>query len=435
MNKIRTAAAAVCLAARLLLPIKGFSEEEVILNETLPIEMVSDFRDRTEEKVQLKVSVDEDNDTLKVGIYTQDYKRKVWTGEKKDLPLYNRHTQINNTFSRFFVLRPSRAKISDLEQKAFLVPNYQWKSDLLPYEKREITQFLIEATDKGVSSIISEIPFLGKAFDKFIKDAQSKEEDYYKDTLEKIEEDYTSTKVLPYIPRQIIGQTETAREYIIHFDVGSLQGEIPMYVLLKIALGDSSIANHNAFPNRYGELEKIVKFSLNKDNVQRDELEKYFLHEEELKFADLVMEGTKPKREITTVRNMDNIIKRKEYESERVARFGKAEYILPADKDAGAKLLVWEVVQFESEEARKDCMERTRSELKYPLFTEGPVISYIYKPTIKEMTSSKSGFSDRQCEIYADIILDYMKRTGMSVLLDENPEKSERLLIQIQNYK
>jgi hypothetical protein len=80
-------------------------------------------------------------------------------------------------------------------------------------------------------------------------------------------------------------------------------------------------------------------------------------------------------------------------------------------------------------------MKRREEDLKYPLFIKDSVLSYIERPTMKDVTSSSRDFSEKQYFIYGNLILSYSKRTGMEIILDKNPTRSQRLLKEIENYK
>jgi len=439
MRNLRSIVAALCLSASLLFPAKSFSDKETVFNETYPIEMTYDFGKKTEEQLRIQASFDEETNTLYLTTYTQDYNRRNWIGDKKiSLPVPNRHTSINYNYSRIFVLRPQRVKISELEQKAYVVPKYIWTSGLEPYEQKETTQLIVETGESIIDQLFSAIPFLNKLYDKFVKNAEEKEEEYYEQIFEKIEEDYVATRIFPYIPKNPIGQTETAREYIIKFDTGNTQDEIPMFIWLKMALGDSSQSSYGSFPNKYGELENIlIKFNLNEDKIKREELYLYFFHESELKHLNIAkknIEGTKSNPAIITIKNLDQY-ERQQYEKDRVIRIGKAEYILQGIGDSVEKDLSLNIMQFETNKDREDFIKRKIEEIKYPSFFKESIFSFIDKPTIEDILNPLERFNEEQLSIYFDLILDYMNRTGMQIMLSENEKEDKELLKGIKEYQ
>lgn len=279
---------------------------------------------------------------------------------------------------------------------------------------------------------------MNKIYEKYVEDAEEKEKEYYDKIFDEIAPDYVRKKISPYIPKKLIGYTETAREYVVQFDIGNTQDEIPIYVWLRVDLGDSSNATPGCFPNRYGKLENIlIKFTLNEENIKRDELYFYFLHDDELKSINLSkenIEGTSSNPAIITVNNM-GYEERKPYEEDKVVRIGMAKYIIQGRGDSSERDLSWGIVQFQSAKDREDFMKKREEDLKYPLFVKESVLSYIVSPTIEDVTSPLKDFSEEQYIIYGDMILSYRNRTGMEVILDKDPIRSQRRLKEIENYK
>ncbi len=440
MKSLRNFLSAICLSASIFFsPFQSFADKETIFNQTYSVPMTYEFGEETEEKIRVQASLDSEKNILYFGTYTQDYNRRNWIGDKKQkFPIPNRHTIINYNQSRIFILHPQRAKISETQQRAFIVPQYKWISELEPYEEREGVQLLVEAGDKIVDKILSKIPFLGKAFDKFIKDSKEKEKEYYEAIFEKIDEDYTAIQIPPYIPKSLIGYSETAREYTIEFDTGNTQDEIPMFLWIKIALGDPSNAAYGSFPNKYGELENIlIKFNLNEDKIKREELYPYFFHGRELMHLNIAkknIEGTKSNPAIITINNLE-YDERQLYEEDRVVRIGMAEYILQGIGDSADKDLSLNIIQFETNKDRENFMENKRGEIKYPSFFKESIFSFIDKPTIGDVLNPIGKFNEEQLSIYFDLILDYTNRTGMQIMLSENEQEGKELLEGIKEHQ
>lgn len=433
--------AGVCLAASsLFFPLQNFAEK-IVFNETYSVPMIYESGDKAEEeKVNIQASIDKETNSIYLGVYTQDYNRNNWRGNKKEpLPISEQYTKINHTYSKIFILRPSRVKIENQTQRIYAVSKEQqgWDSELQPYEKDQRSQLLIETGIRTIDKILSKIPFLNRIYDKYLDDAEEKEKEYYDNLFENINPDYVRTRISPYIPKKLTGYTETAREYTMQFDIGNAQDEIPIYAWLRVDLGDSSIAGQGCFPNRYGKLENIlIKFTLNEENIKRDDLYFYFLHGSELKSINVSknnIEGTDSNPTVITINNM-GYEERKSYEEDRVVRIGMAEYIILGSGDSGERDLFWGVVQFESTESREEFMKRREEDLKYPLFVKDSILSYIEEPTIQDVTSALKDFSEEQYIIYGDLILNYGNRTGMEIILDKNPMRSQRLLKEIENY-
>ncbi len=437
MKSLKKVLSAAFFGASLFFSPMTFADRETVFNETYSVPMTYEFGKEIEEKIRIHASLDADTNTIYVSTYTQDYNRRNWIGdEKQKLPAYKRHTNINYMNSRFFILRPQRVKVSGIEQKAFIVPQYRWISGLESYEEKEGTQFIVEESQRTLKRIFSKIPFLNKIYDKFIKDAKEKEEEYYEAIFDKIDEDYIAIQVPPYIPKNLIGYTETAREYIIQFDT-NMQDKIPMFIWLKIALGDPSNSSFGSFPNKYGELENIlIKFNLNENKIKREELYDYFFHRDELKHLNIAkrnIEGTGSNPAIITIKNL-KLEERELYEEDRVLRIGMAEYIFQEGGDSLEKDLSFAIVQFETKRDRENFIQKKRGELKYPTFFKESIMSFIDKPTIEKVLDPFGEFSEEQMLIYMDLILDYTNRTGMEVILSEDEEKSKTLLEQIKKY-
>ena len=440
MKNLRSIVAAACLSASLFFPVKSFSEQKTVFDKTYPVEMTYDYRDeknphdkgRVTENFRIKASLDSETNTLYLATYTEDYNRNNWIGNKKiSLPIPNRHTAINYSFSRILILRPSRIKIEDLEQRAYTVPKYKWSLPLQPYEESETAQLMVEGGETIIDKLFSAIPFLNKLYDKFLKDSEEKEEKYYDKIFEKIKEDYVRTRIFPYIPKDLIGQTETAREYTIKFDTGNTQDVIPMYIWLKTFLGDSSSASYGSPPNKSGKLENIlIKFNLNEDKIKREELYNYFFHGDELKhlnIANKYIEGTKSNPAIITLTNLEQY-EGQSYEKDKLLRIGKGEYILQEIGDSVEKDLSFEIKQFETSSDRENYIQKRRGKIKYPSFFKESIFSFIKKPTIEDVLNPLEKYNEEQMSFYYDLILDYMNRTGMQVMLSENERENEELL-------
>jgi hypothetical protein len=257
-----------------------------------------------------------------------------------------------------------------MNQRIYTVPNFIWSSELESYENSETSQLIVETSGTVVDNIFSGIPFLDKLYEKFVKDAKEKEDQYYENIFEEINKDYVHTQISPYIPEKLLmGQTETAREYEIKFDTGNTQDEIPMYVWFNIYLGDPRAAVPGSFPNKRGKLEKVlVEFILNKDEISRSELNAYFFHGDELKHlnrAQKDVEGTGSNPAIITLGNLKQY-KWLSYEKDRVVRAGRGEYILQEIKDSTEKDLFLEVRQFEISRDREEFMQKQK--ISYPCF-------------------------------------------------------------------
>ena len=237
-----------------------------LFSENYAVLMKDDFGKSMYEEILIKVELDKKEKTLYFGNYTGDYNRKDWSGNEKELiPANKKHTNINPVFSKIFILHPKEIRISDLEQRAFLIPQYGWAINLEPFEEHKDAQMMIEGGEKVFDGVLSEIPipFFKKFIEDGIESANIREKRNYKEMFQKIREGYTATIIPSYITAKFFGSIQTAREYKISFetDIGKEKfedGPIPISLWAKIALGDPSRSGDNSFPNRYGELNNIT---------------------------------------------------------------------------------------------------------------------------------------------------------------------------------
>lgn len=234
----------------------GTTGKKVELNVSLTDEYGKKFM----EKLMTDIGVNKERDTLYFGIYTQDYNRSDWSGtDKEKVPPNVRHTGINYTFSRTVILYPSTVKISGIEQRAFLVPQYKWDIGLKPFEEHREAQLALKGTEKIVD-------WMSKGFSKRIfrgaRNANSKERKRFLESILKtiVRKDYTASIIPVFIPNKILGYTETAREYRIDFDTSNLRGKEKAYIFSTIALGNPGKASSGSFPDKFGKLESYVNW-------------------------------------------------------------------------------------------------------------------------------------------------------------------------------
>jgi len=240
--------------------------------------MRDDFGKSIYEEIFIKAELDKKEKTLYFGNYTGNFDRKDWSGDEKErLPTNKKHSSINPVFSKIFILHPKSIKISDLEQRAFLVPQYGWSTDLKPFEEHKEAQMMIEGGEKIIEGVLSKIPipFFREFIEEGIKSASTREMRSYEEMFKKIKKGYNATIVPSYMPSKLFGSIQTAREYKISFeeDSGDFESGLVLISLwAKIALGDPSRGGDNSFPNRYGELNNInFDFYLSDDSNKKSE--------------------------------------------------------------------------------------------------------------------------------------------------------------------
>ncbi len=460
-----------------------------IFDENYKVPLIDEFEKEIPEKLTVRVELDEEKNILYFGNYTQDYNREDWSGTEKELlPVNERHTNINPVYSKIFILHPPKVKISKQEQRAFLVPQYKWDKNLKPYEEHEEAQMAIKGGEKIIDWALEQIPipFFKDFIEEGIKNATEKEWKHYEELFEKTKAGYTATIIPSQIPNKILGYTETARESKIHFDMSKTEGEIPLYLWAKIALGDPSKASHGSFANKYGELENIViNFSLmgGKETGEKkiiaeepQKLENYFFQGDELKSIklfsgdirdlqlqifffgyygwnsnptiikkeELNKEDIKEKTDFPPnplsfykdekkhIKMVINTLK-KGFESDKIKETGYAVYIIPKrGYDSKEHRLQLIIQRFESEEDKENFIERGDY---YPRFVNNNVMSEIYKPTFEKVSDLSGPFTEEQRIIYVNLIFDYMKRTGMEMILSKDEIENEKLLKGIKEFR
>lgn len=251
---------------------------EEILNKNYEVHL-KDYEGKTYIKnLKITAELDKKTNTLYFENYTQDYNRQNWQGtEEEYLTIPDRHTEIN-PFSKTFILHPKQIKISEIEQQAYLVPQYKWDQDLKPYEKHKEAQLMVEGGEKILDWATRKIPipFFKEFYEKFIENSYKKNQEYYRNLFEeKIIQGYTATIIPSFIKRKLIGSTITAREYKIHFDLSNLEKnkEVKIYLYTMIVLGDASIDIPGSFPHKYGELENVfIEFGLEGNKKEANEI-------------------------------------------------------------------------------------------------------------------------------------------------------------------
>lgn len=245
---------------------------EQILNQTYSLNLKYENGKESRENFRLSIELDRNTNTLYLGNYTKDYNKQDRTGKLEKIPAYAKHTRIN-PFSKTILIHPPEIKISSMDQKIYLVPQYSWDQKAKPYEEHEEAQKLIQGGEKIIDAVTGEIPipFFKNLFDTWINSAKSKERGKIRELTDRIKAGYTATIIPSYIKHKLLGSVETAREYQINLDISQLTEKVPVYLMTRIILGDPSNAPSGSFPNKYGELEtKIVEFSL-KGNKTKSE--------------------------------------------------------------------------------------------------------------------------------------------------------------------
>ncbi len=264
-------------ATALFAPIKSHAEEvrykegiyedesEGYNGEYRFVEMISEYGEKTQEEIGLISTWDKKQNQLVFAIFTENCGKQDWSEEEQKISLPARYTSVNHNFTKVFILHPKEVKISNLEQAAYLVPQHKEES-LKPLEESPRAQAMLKAGELLVDWALAQtkIPFANQLFDKFIEYSVQKSEEHYDEIFKEINENYTATQIPAFPVNRFGGFMETARGYVISFDMSKApEGDVPMSLWAKIAFGDPSQSAHGSFPNKYGELEGIViNFSL-----------------------------------------------------------------------------------------------------------------------------------------------------------------------------
>ena len=246
-----------------------------VLNITYPITLLDEYGKKITNNVRIRLSINEEEETVYLDLETEGYNKTDWTKSEQNIPLYQRFTNINHSFTRLFLLKPSGVKTKDIKQSAYVIPDYK-SVDLSPLEESFSSLLVMKAGEKLVdwATDSSGIPFAGDFLDTFIEYSVGKEEREYKEVFEEINGNYTAERI-PSFPTKSIRYTETARHYEIKFDLSGLEeGKVvPMSFWLDLALGDPSNAPYGSPPNKYGKSDGILlNFSLNKSTILMDNM-------------------------------------------------------------------------------------------------------------------------------------------------------------------
>ncbi len=407
-----------------------------IFDENYNVPLMDEFGEEISEKLTLTAELDEEKNILYFGNYTQDYDKEDWSGTEKELiPINERHTNINYVYSKTFILHPPEVKISQQEQRAFLVPQYAWDLNLKPYEEHQEAQMMIEGGEKIIDWALGKIPipFFKEFIEEGFENATEKEEEYYEEMFNRLKEGYTITIIPSQIPNKILGYTETAREYKIYFDMSEVEGEVPIYLWTKIALGDPSISTDNEFPNKYGELENIViGFSLKRGEGIREEgeeereiknlgLEDYFLQGKELEGIELApdFEGEENPW-ILTPKKMGEARANAPY-LKTMKNLGGALYLIPSKEEEPSEI-TFMVTQFDTkingwEFLSKMQGEGSWDEINIALIKDDTFCFISYEPETLEQESA-----------FVDCLINYQNRIKWDEISSKNLDEIYREL-------
>jgi len=265
---------------------------EQLMNEDIRVELTYDYGEQIIEDIRVSSSFDEESNTIYLGIYTHNYKKQDWEGEEKYLPINNRHTKINDQYTKIFILHPNGILIAN-EQKAYVIPQYSWDQNLVPFEQHEEAQMIFEGgeeiVDFGISLI--PVPFINVFLDSLIESSKESQKEKFDLLREKIKAGYQATIVPQYHTTKVVGNTITAREYKIQINRTNSDKDISLYLCIQVALGETGNSAAGSLPYKFGRTELFVKEFTVKGKKAEKEIfddDEYLLNEAEEKEMRLI---------------------------------------------------------------------------------------------------------------------------------------------------
>jgi len=164
--------------------------------------------------------------------------------EKEEDPM--NVTPVDPGFSRFVILSPKKARISEMEQEAYVLPGSKFVK-LVPLEKSAIKKTILESGEDfldGITSIFPGINPLKSLRNRFVESTLTQEEEGYlakAKILEKnAEEEYTFNKIEFFQQPGLRNKIEKARRIKTFFNTKDLEGVALMAALLRPAIGRTS---------------------------------------------------------------------------------------------------------------------------------------------------------------------------------------------------
>ncbi len=409
-------------------PFERPAKIEQISNQTYPITLKYENGGESKESLRLSVELDREKNTLYVGNYTKDYNKQDWTGKLEKVPAYAKHTRIN-PFSKTILIHPPEVKVSGMEQRIHLAPQYGWSQEAKPYEKHEEAQRMIEGGEKLIDTVFGIIPFpfLKDIFRSWSKSKEIEEKERILKIANKLACGYTATIIPSYIKDKLTGSIETAREYKISLSEGQPDMKIPIYLLTQIVLGDPTNAASGSFPNKYGKLEaQIIEISLGQRKMK---FEDYFLQGQELRTIRLDPRGIGIKGFDSNPSIIDGKTK-PELEKQGVIKIGLAKYILPSKKRRDDDLKVI-VASFSSEERKNEF--RATQRYPYPIFV-GPEI-IVMEESENLQNNFNHDYSLDQKLAYIDFLFNFEERTGTTLIVERNEMENKRVLKRLKEIR
>ncbi len=211
-----------------------------------------------EEKLNYNWKVSKNNE-VNFGVYTQNYNNQEWGAKEIQ---YKQFTNINDTYSKLYVIHPQEIQIKNKAQRAYLVPKHKWV-EMTPYKKNKSAKLIIKGGKLAVKEVgnLIPLPFKKQFQKKFMEYSEKKYQQKLNNKLEAIAKNCTLTEIKNMTTKGL-GQTKTAQEWTIEFENDSEQ-KAPIYLWSRIALGNPSQATSGEALNRFGGQEEVVQILLN----------------------------------------------------------------------------------------------------------------------------------------------------------------------------
>lgn len=207
------------------------------------------------ENLDISGKINPSRDKIYLEICTQNYNNPNWGAKEIHRKKY---TEINDRYTRMYVIHPKKMKVSLEKQVGYQVPQKEWIK-LHLHKEDKTGQLMIKGGQMVIDGALSllSLPFS-------TNDLKERLGDFAPPLIEGIsQKDYTLTCIPQGFKKKAFGSTIVAKGYEIKFDRDNSK-EDKIYLWVRLALGNPSQNSSNAFPNRYGVDETFLAFILPK---------------------------------------------------------------------------------------------------------------------------------------------------------------------------